>query len=341
MAPLVVAPFHSQMPEAMFGHHPGLIVVSPATVADAYGMLRQALRQDDPVIFCEHKFLYERLRDEQFDSQRPVADLGRAVVRRRNLDCTVVAWSAMVHEALAAAEQLASDGGPDIEVVDLRCVRPFDLGTVLESVQRTGHLVVVSEAFPTAGVAAEVVAKVSEHGFSFLDAPPRRVTAKDTPIPFHPQLWSAHRPEVPSSRRSRRHEVLMREAIKLPPFGEGVASAEITAWLVDVGDTVERGEDLLEVQTTKASLTVAAPNDGVLAEALAAIGDELEVGAVLGWLTVDGDEDQADADAAVPADLPHGAAIDGGDGSQGAVVAVSEPTGNDIASPDQGGPDAV
>jgi len=189
-------PFHSQMPESWLTHHPGLVVVAPATVADAYGMLRHALRQDEPVMFCEHKFLYERLRDPQFDPTRPVPELGRAVLRRQGSDCTIVTWSAVLHDCLAAAEGLRREHGIDCGIIDLRCLRPFDLDLVLDQVSRSGRVVVVSEDFPFGGVAGEVVARIAEAGFGWLDAPPLRVTAKDTPIPFQPDLWRAHRPQV-------------------------------------------------------------------------------------------------------------------------------------------------
>ncbi|TVQ90916.1 MAG: hypothetical protein EA400_05570 [Chromatiaceae bacterium] len=187
-------PFHSQMPEAWFSHHPGLMVVAPGTVADAYGMLRQALRRLDPVIYCEHKLLYERLRDETFDPAAEQIPLERAVIRRPGRDCTLVAWSAMLHDALAAAGLLAEREGLEVEVLDLRCLRPLDLDAVVASVSRTGRLVVASEDFPFSGIAAELCAQVAEAAFTWLDAPPRRISAADVPVPYHPALWAATRP---------------------------------------------------------------------------------------------------------------------------------------------------
>lgn len=187
-------PFHSQMPENWLGHHPGLIVIAPATVADAYGMLRQAARQQDPVMFLEHKLLYERIKDPAFDPSALVPDLGRAAIRRIGSDCTIVSWSGMLHLALETAEELAAAGQADCEVLDLRCLRPFDLQAVLHSVSRTGRLVVLSEDFPTGSLAAEICAAVAEAGFALLDAPPQRVCSLDTPIPYAPALWDAHRP---------------------------------------------------------------------------------------------------------------------------------------------------
>lgn len=184
-------PFHSQSMEALYAHYPGLIVMTPATVEDAYSMLLEAVAIDDPVIFCEHKFLYYHLKAERLpETALPV---GRARITRPGRDLSLVTFSAMVHEALAAAEELAAEGA-EIEVVDLRSVKPLDTDTVMASVARTGRLLAVGEAWPWGGVTAEVVARVAAEGFNLLDAPPQRLNAKDTPIPFHPNLWAAHRP---------------------------------------------------------------------------------------------------------------------------------------------------
>ncbi len=189
-------PFHCQMPDSWLTHHPGLIAVAPATVADAYAMLRDAVRCNDPVVFCEHKLLYNRLRDPDFDPESPQAPLGAALLRATGGDCTVVASGAMVHDALDAARELRACEDIHAEVIDLRCLRPLDLDTILASISRTGRLVVASEDWPYGGVSAELVARVCAEGFHLLDAPPIRVNALDTPIPFHPDLWSAHRPDA-------------------------------------------------------------------------------------------------------------------------------------------------
>jgi pyruvate dehydrogenase E1 component beta subunit/2-oxoisovalerate dehydrogenase E1 component beta subunit len=184
-------PFHSQSMEALYAHYPGLIVLTPATVEDAYSMLLEAVAIDDPVIFCEHKYLYYHLKAEELPSE--AVPVGKAQIARAGRDLTIVAYSAMVHEALAVAENLASEG-TEIEVVDLRSVKPLDTDTVMASVARTGRLLCVGEAFPWGGVTAEVIARVASEGFGLLDAPPQRLNAKDTPIPYHPNLWSVHRP---------------------------------------------------------------------------------------------------------------------------------------------------
>lgn len=184
-------PFHSQSLEGIYAHYPGLIVMTPATVEDAYSMLLEAVIIDDPVIFCEHKLLYYHLKADRLPTE--AMPVGKARIARPGRDMTIVAYSAMVHEALAVAEELSLEGH-DVEVVDLRSVKPLDTDTVMASVARTGRLLCVGEAFPWGGVTAEVIARVASEGYDLLDAPPQRLNAKDTPIPYHPSLWAAHRP---------------------------------------------------------------------------------------------------------------------------------------------------
>lgn len=184
-------PFHSQSMESVYAHYPGLVILAPATVEDAYHMLLDAVALDDPVIFCEHKFLYYHLKADTLpDEAMPI---GKARIARPGRHATIVTYSAMVHESIRAAEELQRDGY-QIEVVDLRSVKPMDTETILGSVARTGRLLCVGESFPWGGVSAEVVARVVADGFHLLDAPPQRLNAKDTPIPYHPNLWRAHRP---------------------------------------------------------------------------------------------------------------------------------------------------
>ena len=186
-------PYHSQMVEALFAHFPGVHVFTPATVADAYYMLKQAVQIPDPVVFLEHKFLYRWLKADTWVDPTPLP-IGKARIARPGRHATVVAYSAMVPEALKAAEELAAATGYLLEVVDLRTVKPLDMDTVLASVARTGRLLVVSEDYPWCGVAAEVVARVTADGFHLLDAPPLRLSSKESPVPYHPDLWKAHRP---------------------------------------------------------------------------------------------------------------------------------------------------
>jgi pyruvate dehydrogenase E1 component beta subunit/2-oxoisovalerate dehydrogenase E1 component beta subunit len=199
-------PFHSQNLEAIYAHYPGLVVMAPATVEDAYSLLLAAVAIDDPVIFCEHKLLYYHLKADALPTE--ALPVGKARLAREGRDLTIVAYSAMVHEALAVAEQLAVEG-VEVEVVDLRTVKPLDTDTVIASVARTGRLLAVGESWPWGGVTAEVVARVAGEGFNLLDAPPMRLNSKDTPVPFHPTLWKTHRPTTESiilaARRLLRH----------------------------------------------------------------------------------------------------------------------------------------
>ena len=184
-------PFHSQSLEAIYAHYPGLIIVTPATVEDAYSMLLEAVTIDDPVIFCEHKYLYYHLKAESLPSE--ALPIGKARVARQGRDATIVTYSAMLHESLAAADELAAEGW-ELEIVDLRSIKPIDTDTVLASVARTGRVLAVGEAWPWGGVTAEIVARIASEGFNLLDAPPMRLNSKDTPVPFHPNLWGTHRP---------------------------------------------------------------------------------------------------------------------------------------------------
>jgi acetoin:2,6-dichlorophenolindophenol oxidoreductase subunit beta len=194
-------PFHSQNVESIYAHYPGLIVLTPATVGDAYWMLLEAITLNDPVIFCEHKFLYYHLKADSLPDER--LPIGKARIVRHGRHATVVTYSAMLHEALRAAGELARDGY-DIEVVDLRSVKPLDTDTILASVARTGRLLAVGESFPWGGVTAEVVSRITTEGFHLLDAAPRRLNCKDTPIPYHPNLWAVHRPTAATIEASLR-----------------------------------------------------------------------------------------------------------------------------------------
>jgi pyruvate dehydrogenase E1 component beta subunit/2-oxoisovalerate dehydrogenase E1 component beta subunit len=195
-------PFHSQTMESIYAHYPGLVVMTPATVEDAYSMLLEAVAIDDPVVFCEHKLLYYHLKAEKLPSE--ALPTGKARIAREGRDMTIVAYSAMVHEALVAADELATEGA-QVEVVDLRSVKPLDTDTVMASVARTGRLLCVGESWPWGGVTAEVIARVACEGFGLLDAPPQRLNAKDTPVPYHPNLWAAHRPTARSIAAAARN----------------------------------------------------------------------------------------------------------------------------------------
>jgi 2-oxoisovalerate dehydrogenase E1 component beta subunit len=185
--------FHSQSPEAYFAHTPGLIVVTPATPYDAKGLLKAAIRANDPVIFLEHKRTYRSVRGEVPDGDY-VLPLGVADIKRAGDAATIVTYGLTLHYSLQAAEKLAADG-VEVEVVDLRTVSPIDQETVLASVRKTNRALVVHEDNLSLGVGAEVSALIAEHAFDSLDAPVIRVAGPDIPaMPFAPTLEAAYMP---------------------------------------------------------------------------------------------------------------------------------------------------
>ena len=199
-------PFHSQNPEMYFVKTPGLKVVAPATAYDAKGLLKAAIRDDDPVLFLEHKFLYRRVKD-RVPEEDYVVPIGKAAIRRSGADLTIVTYGAMVWTALEAAEILAKDG-VSAEVLDLRTLLPLDEEAILASVRRTGKCLVLHEDTRTGGLGAEIAATLSEKAFEWLDGPILRVTAPDTPVPYSPPLEEAFLPNVntlPAARKLVRY----------------------------------------------------------------------------------------------------------------------------------------
>lgn len=191
---LRAGPFHSQNPEAWFVHTPGIKVVAPATPYDAKGLLKAAIRDDNPVVYFENKYLYRRIKAE-LPSEDYIVPLGQAEIKRRGEDLTVITYGAMVHESLAAAETLAQEG-IDIEVVDLRTLKPLDEATILASARKTGKIAIVHEAYRTCGLGGELAALIAEKAFEWLDGPLVRLTAPDTPVPYSPPLEDAFRPNA-------------------------------------------------------------------------------------------------------------------------------------------------
>jgi 2-oxoisovalerate dehydrogenase E1 component beta subunit len=177
--------YHSQNPEAWFIHRPGLKVVAPATPADAKGLLKAAIRDDNPVIYFEHKGLYRRVKGPV--SKNTIVPIGKADVKREGADLTLVTYSAMLYPSLAAAETLAGEGIA-VEVVDLRSLAPLDWTAIFASVRKTSKLMIVHEDNRTCGVGAEIAARMAEEAFDDLDGPIMRVTYPDTHHPFSPPL---------------------------------------------------------------------------------------------------------------------------------------------------------
>ena len=179
-------PFHSQNPEGWFFHVPGLKVVAPSTPRDAKGLLKAAIRDDNPVIYFEHKLLYRRIKEE-VDEGDYIVPLGRADIKREGKDLTVLTYGAMLHASIEAAQKVA-DEGIDAQVVDLRTLLPLDWEIIQECVKKTNRVLIVHEDTKTGGIGAELAATIADQTFEFLDAPIRRVASLDTPVPYSPPL---------------------------------------------------------------------------------------------------------------------------------------------------------
>lgn len=186
---------HSQNLEAHFVHTPGLKVVMPSTPADAKGLLKSSVRDDDPVIFLEHEALYG-VKGEVPDDEDYLVPLGVADIKREGSDLTIVSWSRMVHVSLEAAEKLEKDDGVSVEVFDPRTLKPFDIEALIKSVEKTGRLIIVEEDCRTGGVGAEIAASVGERAFYSLDAPVVRVAGADVPMPYSKHLEQSAIPQV-------------------------------------------------------------------------------------------------------------------------------------------------
>ena len=188
-------PFHSQNPEAAFLHTPGLKIVYPATASDAKGLLKAAIRDDDPVLFFEHKYLYRRIKEEMPRGDH-VVPIGKARIAREGTDVSIITYAATVWKALEAAEQLQKEDGLSVEVLDLRTLLPMDDEAIIATVKKTNRVLIVHEDTRTGGVAGEITARINEHAFEWLDAPILRVTAADVPLPFAPPLEDYVPPQV-------------------------------------------------------------------------------------------------------------------------------------------------
>jgi 2-oxoisovalerate dehydrogenase E1 component beta subunit len=183
--------YHSQSIEAMFVHTPGMHVLSPATPSDAKGLLRSAIRCEDPVLYLEHKKMYRSIKGE-VPAGDHVVPIGQARIVQEGTDATVIAYGMMVHEAQKAINAVAGESSASVELIDLRSLKPLDEETILESAKKTGKVLVITEANGPCSVASEVAAMVGEHAFAWLDAPVMRLAAPDVPaMPFSPPLEHA------------------------------------------------------------------------------------------------------------------------------------------------------
>lgn len=189
--------YHSQMNEAWFAHSPGLKVVCPSTPYDAKGLLKASLRDGNPLIFYEMKELYRRREiEEVLPEEDYTVPLGKAAVRKEGKDVTIVSYGNNVHHCLAAADKLAEEEGVQAEIIDIRTLVPFDEETILKSLAKTNRIVAVNEAPMTCGFAGEIIARICDKGFEYLDAPPIRVTRLDTPVPWAKPLEAFVLPSV-------------------------------------------------------------------------------------------------------------------------------------------------
>lgn len=184
---------HSQTPDAIFAHFPGLKVVAPGTPADAKGLLKAAIRSNDPVMFIEHATLYQT-RGEVPDGDY-IVPIGTSKVQRTGDAVTIVTYSKMLELSLKAADQLASEG-IEVEIVDLRSLRPLDMGPVIESIKKTNRAVVAEEGWKSYGVGAEIVSRIYEEAFDYIDAPIKRVAQKEVPLPYNAALEQLALPQV-------------------------------------------------------------------------------------------------------------------------------------------------
>ena len=196
-------PFHSQNPEAAFLHSPGLKIVCPATARDAKGLIKSAIRDDDPVLYFEHKYLYRRIKEE-LPEEEILTPIGKARLAREGRDLTIVTWSALVWKALEAADQLEQEDGLSIEVLDLRTLLPMDDDAIMASIRKTNRVLVAHEDTRTGGVAGEITARINDQAFEFLDAPVKRVAAHDVPLPYAPVLEDHVLPQTDDLVRASR-----------------------------------------------------------------------------------------------------------------------------------------
>ncbi len=200
-------PFHSQNPEMYFVHTPGMKVVAPSTPSDAKGLIKAAVRDNNPVLFLEHKFLYRRIKGE-VPEDNSVVPIGKARVHREGRDVSIITYAAMVHTAQEAADILAKDG-IEVEIIDLRTLSPLDRDAITQTVKKTNKVILLHEDTKTGGLAGEIAAIINEEAFDDLDGPIVRITSLDTPVPFSPPLEHYFLPQV---------EDVVREVRKLKAY---------------------------------------------------------------------------------------------------------------------------
>jgi 2-oxoisovalerate dehydrogenase E1 component beta subunit len=188
--------FHSGNPEGFFHRAPGLKIVAPATAADAKGLIKAAIRDPNPVLYFEHKYLYRRVKEELAAGGPDEVPIGAARLARAGRDLSIVTYGAMLHVALEAADRLAAEDGVDLEVLDLRTLKPLDEEAILATVRKTSRVLVLAEEPRTGSLAGEVAARIAESAFAWLDGPVHRLTCLDTPVPYSPPMEEFYLPNV-------------------------------------------------------------------------------------------------------------------------------------------------
>ena len=283
--------YHSQSPEAYFAHTPGLKVVTPATPYDAKGLLKSAIRDDDPVVFLEHKRTYRLVRGEvpEGDYSLPI---GEAEVKLEGEDLSVITYGLMLHHCIEAARALA-DEGVGVEVLDLRTLRPLDEQSIVATAEKTGKVLIVHEDTKAGGIGGEVAAIVAEQAFDYLDAPIARLAGPEVPRPCRsrqPSRLCSCRTQTASSPPCASWRGTSDMKIELPHVGESVTEAVIDKWLKQVGDSVEKFDPLAEVVTDKVSMEMPSPATGILTKILVQEGQTVLMGTVVAEIAVEGEE---------------------------------------------------
>ena len=310
-------PFHSLNPEAFFLNTPGLKMVEPSTAYDAKGLLKAAIRDDDPVLYFEHKFLYRRIKDE-VPEEDYIVPLGKAAIRREGSDLSIITFGAMMHTAMEAAATL-SDAGVEAEVLDLRSLAPLDRDAILTTVSKTSRALLLHEARRTGGIGGELAAIIAEDAFEYLDAPVMRVASVDTPVPYSPPLEAAFLPNadkvVAAAQQADRStdpctdEESMATNVVMPQMGESIAEGTIVRWIKKVGDAVDRDEPLFEISTDKVDAEIPSPAAGVLSDIKVKEGETVPVNSVVAIIGAAGEKvepagSQASATAVAAPEIP-------------------------------------
>ena len=277
--------FHSTNPEPWLSQAPGLKVICPAFPSDAKGLLKSAIRDDNPCVFLEHKWIYRRIKEIVSDDPDHLVPIGKADVKREGTDVSVITHGMMVHLALEAAETLATEGIA-VEVLDLRTVQPLDEEAILGTVTRTSRAIVLSESQRYLSTAAEVASLIAEEAFESLDAPVVRLTPPHVPVPFSPRSRTRTCPRCPTSRTPSASSQPGERggpmtAVKMPQLGETVIEGTILKWLKQEGDQVALDEPLFEISTDKVDTEVPSSAAGTLTKILVAEGETVAVGTEL------------------------------------------------------------